>query len=290
MSYVERVLAFECEQEQLIGIVCRPAADARLSSIGVVLVVGGPQYRVGSHRQFVQTARALASDGFASLRFDCRGMGDSAGIQGDFQGISPDISASLDAFATAQPGVNEFVLWGLCDGASAALLYVGNTKDPRVVGLCLLNPWVRSTASLARVHVKQYYTRRLLEGGFWRKLLRGGLGWQAVSGLLKNIRLMRRSQTDRGPSPTSYQDKMALAWRKYGGRILLLTSAKDLTAKEFLDVTGASDVWRGALIQPGTRHLSLPDADHTLSERQSLSEANRMLSQWLIQWHAKEKQ
>ena len=36
----------------------------------VIVVVGGPQYRVGSHRQFVQLSRALASAGHATLRFD----------------------------------------------------------------------------------------------------------------------------------------------------------------------------------------------------------------------------
>ena len=32
-----------------------------------VFVVGGPQYRVGSHRQYVKMARRLANDGIGSF-------------------------------------------------------------------------------------------------------------------------------------------------------------------------------------------------------------------------------
>ena len=67
-------VVFSCGGDQLVGMV-HPAA-ARL---GVVIVVGGPQYRVGSHRQFVLMARDLAREGYPVLRFDYRGMGDSDG-------------------------------------------------------------------------------------------------------------------------------------------------------------------------------------------------------------------
>ena len=61
----------------LIGMLHRPeSADARRA---VVVLVGGPQYRVGSHRQFVLLARELCRRGIAVLRFDFSGMGDSDG-------------------------------------------------------------------------------------------------------------------------------------------------------------------------------------------------------------------
>ena len=54
----ERGLVFRCAGEELVGIL-HPAPGAT----GVVIVVGGPQYRVGSHRQFLLLARRLAASG-----------------------------------------------------------------------------------------------------------------------------------------------------------------------------------------------------------------------------------
>ena len=44
----------------------------------VVIVVGGPKYGVGSHRQFVTTARYVAAAGYPVLRFDYPSKGDSS--------------------------------------------------------------------------------------------------------------------------------------------------------------------------------------------------------------------
>ena len=63
----EEVLNFECAGEQLWGVLHRPEQP---KTRAVLVVVGGPQTRVGSHRQFVLLARALADNGFACLRFE----------------------------------------------------------------------------------------------------------------------------------------------------------------------------------------------------------------------------
>ena len=60
-AYLERALVFECEGEQLVGIVAAPEA----ARVGVLVIVGGPQYRAGSHRQYVLLSRRLASAGVA---------------------------------------------------------------------------------------------------------------------------------------------------------------------------------------------------------------------------------
>jgi alpha/beta superfamily hydrolase len=91
---------------------------------GVLVVVGGPQYRVGSHRQFLLLSRRLASEGYPVMRFDYRGMGDGGGAMRSFEDVSADIGAAIEAFQRRCPSVRRIVLWGLCDAASAALLYV----------------------------------------------------------------------------------------------------------------------------------------------------------------------
>jgi alpha/beta superfamily hydrolase len=103
-GYTERALAFDCNGQTLIGVV---AAPARPAERGVLIVVGGPQYRCGSHRQFVLLARHLASHGMASMRFDYRGMGDSTGALRNFEHIEHDIRAAIDQFLAAAPGLTK---------------------------------------------------------------------------------------------------------------------------------------------------------------------------------------
>ena len=142
----ERALQFGCDGEALVGILSPAAAPAKR---GVLVIVGGPQYRAGSHRQFALLARHLAEQGIPALRFDYRGLGDSSGAARTFEDVGADIRSAIDAFQAAVPGLQEVVLWGLCDGAAAALFY--GHQDPRVAGLVLLNPWARSAAGLAMV-------------------------------------------------------------------------------------------------------------------------------------------
>jgi exosortase A-associated hydrolase 1 len=168
MQFEERALAFGCGGDTLVGIASVPAEPC---TRGVLIIVGGPQYRVGSHRQFALLARHLAAQGIAAMRFDVRGMGDSGGDERDFEGIQDDIRAALDAFVDAVPGMRDIVLWGLCDGASAAALYAPG--DARVRGLVLLNPWVRTDDGVARTRLKHHYRDRLRDRTFWRKLARG---------------------------------------------------------------------------------------------------------------------
>jgi pimeloyl-ACP methyl ester carboxylesterase len=153
----EQALLFECNRERLIAILHAGAASA---TRGIVIVVGGPQYRVGSHRQFVQLARDLAAAGTPVLRFDYRGMGDADGTHPGFEHIAPDITAAIALLQTRAPGVREIVLWGLCDAASAALMYAPG--DARVTGLVLANPWVRTQTSEAQAYLRHYYGARVL--------------------------------------------------------------------------------------------------------------------------------
>ena len=190
MNYTEQTVSFACEQDTLAGILAVPEIAA---STGVIVIVGGPQYRAGSHRQFVLLSRTLAAAGYAVLRFDHRGMGDSSGTPRDFTGVSVDIAAAITTLQSRLPSVQRVALWGLCDGASAALLYCHAQQDPRVHGLCLLNPWVRSEASLARAHVKHYYADRLRQKEFWAKLVSGKVAVSALTGLWRNFALMRNT-------------------------------------------------------------------------------------------------
>jgi len=265
MSGTEEAVCFDCAGEQLLGIVSLP--PGKPGALGVVVVVGGPQYRAGSHRMFVQLARRLATEGFAVLRFDVRGMGDSTGDAAGFEAQSDDIQAAIGALMQRVPQLRSVVLWGLCDGASAALLYLDEQNDRRVGGVCLVNPWAKSEAVEARAQVKHYYLDRLRQRDFWLKLLRGGVGPGALGELLQAL---RRARQPLRVEPLSYQARMLRGWNRRMPATLLVLSGRDYTAREFEEFAGSQPGWAAVLAAPGLVRVDIAGADHTFSDSADL--------------------
>ena len=276
MNAPEQPLQIAGHGFDMLGILSLPASGTPVQRTGVVIVVGGTQYRVGSHRQFVRLARHLATAGYPVLRFDLPGMGDSPGEPVPFEDTAPHIAAAIGAMQLAAH-VDRTVLWGLCDGASASLLYVQATRDPRVAGLALFNPWVRSDAGLARARVKHYYRQRLLEPAFWRKLVGGGVGWRALRSLGSNLRGMRQTPAQK----LTFQELMAQGWRALEGKIMLILSERDLTAQEFVEHAHTHPAWQQTLQHPGVRRHSLAGADHTGSSPADQQALNTLTQAWL---------
>lgn len=279
MNAQERAVSIPGPAGDMLGIVSLPPPGAPAQRTAVVVVVGGAQYRVGSHRQFVLLARHLAAAGHPVLRFDLPGMGDSPGEFTPFEETTPHIGAAINALQTACPSADKVVLWGLCDGASASLLYVQATADPRVAGLALLNPWVRSEASLAKARVKHYYRQRLLEPAFWAKLFKGGVGWAALHSLFGNLARMGSSPGQ----PQAFQHRMAEGWHRFTGPVLLLLSERDLTAQEFSEYADAEPAWAGWREKAGLTKQCLAGADHTCSSPEALVAVEVQTRDWLSQ-------
>lgn len=273
----ESVLQFECEGSQLIGILHRPEADAK--SVGVVIVIGGPQYRVGSHRQFTLMARQLSQAGFPVLRFDYRGMGDSAGELRGFEYVDADIRAAIDALLLAMPQLSGVVLWGLCDAASACLMY-GSREDARVLGLILANPWVRTQKGEANAVLRHYYLQRFLQRSFWAKVFGGEFNiGKSAADLLGAVKRLRKSKA--ATSATTFIERMLVGAHESRVPVLLLISSNDLTAKEF-DTHCRADVgwsaWRNSAL---VNAIQLEGADHTFSGQGIVQEASNRCAQWL---------
>ena len=281
MTFVERALTFACGGEHLVGILAEPAVPAKL---GVVVVVGGPQYRVGSHRQFVLFARRLATAGIAVLRFDCRGMGDATGPALDFERSADDISAGVDVLIRACPGLKTVVLFGLCDAASAVLLYLEQNHDTRVGGIVLLNPWVRSDVTIAKTYLKHYYGRRLLQKAFWTKLFGGSVNvGDALNAIAKSIKsATARPASTNSPAAMTFQDRMAAGMVSFGGSVLVLLSERDLTAKEFMEFAETNSRWTGLLDRINVERHEVPAADHTFSDSGSREMAESHVVGWLL--------
>ena len=293
----EEALVMHCKGEHMLAVLTPPQPQKvhpGLADAGVIIIVGGPQYRAGSHRQFVHLARSLAQQGVTALRFDTRGMGDSSGAQRTLEAIEADIGAAIDCLQAARPHINRVVLWGLCGGASAALLHWRHFRDERVRGMVLVNPWVRSEESLARTRLSHYYVKRLSQRDFWVKLLSFKLAPQAATELMDNLRVLRRARSKFSASenlPHSehadlsdgpLHQRMAQAWSQFDGPKLLVLSGEDFTAKEFLDTAAADPLWQRNLAQTGVTRFDVPGADHTFSDRAAQRSVETQTWHWLL--------
>ena len=280
MKFAEQAIVFPCAGNELLGIVTIPEQPEKN---GVLVVVGGPQYRAGSHRQFLLLSRSLATAGYPVMRFDHRGMGDSTGNYEGFEALTDDIAAAIGAFQQQCPSVSNVFLWGLCDAASASLLYWDETRDSRITGLILLNPWVRSEATLAKAHIKHYYGQRLLQGEFWRKFLGGNLGaGRALSGLIASfIRAREATGSITTDAVLPFQKRMVRALKGFPDQILLILSGDDYTAKEFLEAVHVEPMGFDALTQSNITQNTISGADHTFSRTDWRQKVESVIKNWL---------
>ncbi|GAB5381754.1 MAG: hydrolase 1, exosortase A system-associated [Aliiglaciecola sp.] len=271
---LEQAITFDCENAQLLGILHGVEVP---SKVAVLLVVGGPQYRVGSHRQFIQLSRYLAQQGIPSLRFDYTGMGDSSGDKKSFESIDEDILAATNTLIE-KTKAEKVVIWGLCDAASAAMMYV--PSDDRVAGLVLLNPWLRSDAAMGKTMLKYYYLQRLTSAEFWKKLFSGKVKVAESVGDAKGF--VKDSVASEQTSQQSYQSRMQKGLAQFSGEICLILSGVDLTAKEFEEQTLGKKSWRVLQSKNAQLH-KIEQADHTFSTKKYKQEVETITANFVKQ-------
>lgn len=288
VTAVEYPVVFGCLDAELTGIVHRGSSTTR---IGVVIIVaGGPQYRVGAHRQFVSLARMFASNGYPVMRFDLRGMGDSSGVYLGYEQSGPDIRAAIDEFLRREPSVQEVALFGECESASGILFYAA--QDARVRRIALANPWVRTPGVQAETILKHYYLDRLRSRQFWLSVWAGEykLGasitsfYRVLSTFMQGRKSTRASTVGSGRANFDHlplPSRTAEGLRRFGGQVLLLMSGRDLIAREFDEVTKVSKDWQGLLSNQRITRKDIADADHTFSKPEIKAEAQRTLLDWL---------
>ncbi|MCU6434153.1 hydrolase 1, exosortase A system-associated [Undibacterium sp. Jales W-56] len=281
----EKAVGFRVAHDMLYGVISQPLIA---SQRGVLFIVGGPQYRAGSHRQFTLLARDLALNGVSAMRFDYRGMGDSEGEVRDFLTIHDDIRAAIDYFCMSNPHLSEIVLWGLCDGASAAVLYAA--RDRRVKGMILINPWVRTEAGNAKAYLKHYYKDRLIDPQVWEKILHGQFNYRtAVNSLLNQLKqVLKIRAASKGSKERDHQPdlpgQILAGMQQFKGKSLFILSENDLTAREFADVLYSSKEWKKITTSSQNYLRHLKGADHTFSQKNWRDQVASWSTDWLNSW------
>ena len=222
-----------------------------------------------------------------TLIFDHRGVGDSDGHT-SFEEMGPDIRAAIDTFFENYPQLEEVVLWGLCDAASAIMMFAPG--DPRVSGVVLLNPWVRSDRTLAQSYLSGYYLRRLAEPDFWRQLLSGNVQiLKSLRELIRNLNVAKSSSTaadERSDGEAgqatggAFQTRMMRGLHDFSGEALFILSGMDITANEFKIFVDDDRARRRTMRRKTVRVIDFPEADHTFST----SRWREQVATWTIDW------
>jgi dienelactone hydrolase len=182
----ERTVRFPSGGETLVGVLALPAGDAGQSR-AVVIVHGWGSSHAGPHDMLVKLARALASRGVPSLRFDIRGRGESTGavMETDLDAMIDDTVAAA-AFLKGESGAAAVDAVGLCSGANVALGAAAHEGAfDRAAAISIL-PFQSHKSKMQEL-------RRT--GGMFRKVFAKGLNpvtwWRLVTGRVRIFRVLK---------------------------------------------------------------------------------------------------
>jgi alpha-beta hydrolase superfamily lysophospholipase len=308
MTSQEICVSFLCEQARLYGILHCPS---RPSSRGVLLLAGRPALRSGRHRLYTLLARTWAEAGIPVMRFDYRGSGDSEGEMATLEQTREDIAAAIDAFQSNLPGLQEVVLWGLCGGATDAILYA--PEDARVTGLVLANPWLNPWIYDSPVQTLGALRRRgsiyLRKARNWARSAGSGEATKSIEPSVETSSSLRTSIYEADPMASSYLDnepdvspstetaavdqafrsyrvpdisnRLANRIQAFQGPVLIILSGKDTGAQAFKHTVSLSMRWRRLLSSKRVLTHEVPEANHSLRRPEWRDAAAAFTLEWL---------
>jgi len=134
---------FYAAEPKLFGVLSKPPDSVAKKNLGIIMVNGGNNHRVGINRNYTEWARRWAALGYAALRFDIRGLGDSPPLPQCERNILY-LDTTLDDLRESckvlreRAGVSRVVVMGLCAGAYQSFRYALQSDDADA--LILLNP------------------------------------------------------------------------------------------------------------------------------------------------------
>jgi alpha-beta hydrolase superfamily lysophospholipase len=169
------------EDGHLFGILSRSTPPGDRPAI--LMLNAGAIHHVGPNRLYVTLARQLSARGFACLRIDIEGIGDSV-LRAEGRENHPypitaveDTNAAIDFLKRL--GYKRFIALGLCSGAHTAFHAALQLEHQRLDDVVLINPWYfhwQEGMSLATSNHFQdvaAYKKSMKDPQRWKRLLRG---------------------------------------------------------------------------------------------------------------------
>lgn len=228
------------KSRSLVGVVTEPPEATPARQLPAFIILNsGIVHRVGLNRLHVKLARNLAAMGFAVMRFDFSGIGDSQ-VRADnlpfFKSALDETREAMDYLVTTR-GIARFILIGICSGAAVSLRIAAT--EPRVVGAIPINfrGYFQGLNQDANAHLRnrvllRHYWRIAFSSSFrgknWLKAITGKVDYQslirAISAQAKNLFSTHGRRAPSGVNPF-VSDLRLLAER--GARVLLIHAEGD---------------------------------------------------------------
>ncbi|WP_174060509.1 serine aminopeptidase domain-containing protein [Agrobacterium tumefaciens] len=274
-GFLEQPVQFG-EAGRLFGVFCEP--DDRVAVSSVLLLGAAYDRHAGWGRLSVQTARLLAREGIASLRFDAANIADSPPVKNAPDQVLYDVTQNDDVAAAldflSRRGKGPVVAAGRCSGAYLA--FNGALADDRISGVVAVNPVVfhwrkgRSVDEALHKPPRSFgeYSQRFRQGATFKRLVSGDVdvvsaGRNIAKATLKKLsiktaRLSRRG-SEEGRAVYGAFDKL----KTRDVSISLLYSENDDGLEHFRYYFNADG--RGLSAYRNVSLTIVPDADHNLS-------------------------
>jgi len=259
---VERPWALKGEVGELSGVVCEPVGGVVPGVGWTIFFNAGGVRRSGPNRLWTRSARALASRGVPSLRFDVRDVGDSDGTSvphGDLEAMYAE-SSIADAvraydWVKAQ-GAGAVDVVGLCSGAFHCVQVASRRRVRRALLFNALafvwNEEARASGMTAHLRSSLFSAQR------WGRLLSGKIDARALaSAILSKSWLMIAGRLSRlrGAPPPDPVEALFRSIAHAGTEIRIVCSEGD-TSISYLE---------GHVSEPHRPPVTLiPGADHTI--------------------------
>ncbi len=178
-----------CDGQWLRGNLILPGDGVTPRSSAILSLHGYGGLRDGPHNLLTSLLREAARQGFASLRFDLRGRGESDGDprQTTLATMAEDAIAAA-RFLKEKSGCEHLVLLGICSGGNLAIACLD--RIPNVSGLFLLSvfPFGEDDDFGQRLnrgfHLWRSYLQKALRPDTWKRLVRGQLNLKLISKIL----------------------------------------------------------------------------------------------------------
>jgi len=251
---------------------------------GVVFVHGWGGCRMGPHRILVESARRICRDGFATLRFDLRGRGESEGdpFATDLDGMIEDACAAVAELRARLREGTPMALWGMCSGGNVALGALTVERDVRAAVCWSTYPFqsqrrrrqdVRRTGHFLRV-----YGRRAFRLETWRRLFRGQVNVPMVGKVLFGHLRKGGGHTGRNPQESVRDAQIVRDLGRCAGRLLLVFGGADPEAKDARKIFGEFFSERGVRAE----FEEIPDANHNFYSLAWKQAAIDRSASWLL--------
>jgi len=280
----ERAIRFG-PSRNLVGIISEITDhDAIIHLPGIILLNAGLVHRVGPSRIYVKMARKLAELVHSFLRFDFSGIGDSNRRTDTLSFEKSAIQETGHAmdFLSNSRGINQFVLIGLCSGASISFQVAKSEK--RVVGTILINtPLPESNLSEAIQSNRYYSSKALFRPQSWMKLI---LGKSSYRGIIQTFGYILKNKLsfgdNRPPEPNQLVqsiDESMRSFKKRGVFLFMISSQIELGLNYLNKVVGSliQDMKTSGILQTA----KIPGADHTFTPLSTHSELIDMTIDWM---------